>query len=147
MLRALPDDVLKKGGNAIRAGMRDGLKVIKTAAESNLDAIVAAPNVGGQDLSTGTLKASLRISRMKMSAGVKGEAYRFGVKRGVKYPETRGKDITAAQVARLLEAGTEERAPLPWIRPAYEQNKELAAQTAVNVVSAKLQSILDRIAR
>lgn len=147
MLRALPDEVLRKGGNAIRAGVRDGLKVIKAQAEANLDAIIAEPNKDGRDVSTGTLKASLRISRGKMPPGVKGESYRFGVKRGAKYPETRGEGITAAQIARQLEAGTENRAPMPWIRPAFELRKAEAAQVAVNSISAKLDSIIARLAR
>ena len=147
MLRSLPDEVTKKGGNAVRSGLRDGLRIIMDAAGRNLDAIVAAPNVGGADLSTGTLKGALRMSRTKPPAGEKGEAYIFRIKRGVKYPAERGENITAAQVGRLLEEGSEKRAPMPWVRPAYEQNKEAAAQTAVDSISKRLDAIFKRLSR
>lgn len=142
MLRSLPDDVLKKGGGAVRAGLRDGLKVIQSAAVANLDAIIAEPNIGGGDNSTGLLRDNVVLRRAKMPAGVKGEAYRLRIS-SKKYPGEKG--VTTTQVGRQLETGTELRTAMPWMRPAYEMHKEEAAQVAVDRIGARLDAILKKL--
>lgn len=144
MLRALPDEVLKKGGNAIRLGLRKGAKLIQDEALKNLDVIIAEANKDGQNVSTGRLRASVAVRKYKPTAGQKGESYIVRIS-NKQYPDE--EYVSTAQVARLLEYGTANRAPMPFIRPAYELKREQAAQLAVDTTSAALQRILDRLTK
>lgn len=147
VLRGLPAEVSKQGGNIVRTSVRNAAKIVHAAVISNLDAIIAAPNEGGVDASTGTLRDSIGVRRGKMDGGQKGERYRVSVKRGVRYPQEKGDAVTAAQVARLLEYGTEKRAPMPFIRPAFESTKQQAAQSMVDEVSKRLDALIKRLDR
>ena len=147
LLRALPAEVSKQGGNIVRTSVRNAAKIVQSAVLANLDAIIAEPNVGGSDLSTGTLRESIGVRRGKMDAGQKGERYRVSVKRGAKYPPEKGDGVTAAQVLRLLEYGTEKRAPMPIVRPAFEATKQQAAQSMVDEVSKRLDALIKRLDR
>ena len=144
MLRALPNDVLKQGGNAIRLGLRKGAKLIQDAALQNLDAIIAEANKDGQNVSTGRLRASVVVRKYKPTRGQKGESYIVRISNR-KYPDE--EYVSTAQVARLLEYGTANRQAMPFIRPAYAARRVEAAQLAIDTTSARLQLILDRIAR
>jgi HK97 gp10 family phage protein len=142
MLQNLPDAVLKQGGNAIRFGLRKGIKVIHDAALQNLDAIIAENNKDGVFVSTGRLRASIVIRRSRMAPGIKGDSYIVRIS-NKSYPDE--EYVSTAQVARLLEYGTATRQPMPFIRPAYESRKVESAQLAVTTIEARLQRVLDKL--
>lgn len=115
-----------KAVDPVRAALRQAGNVILRQARANVDAITAKPNIGGRDLSTGLLKRSIKVYRPKkrfmrghsdmMQVRVDSKA-RYSVARaGKKYPRV-------SDVAFMLENGTERRAPIPFMRPAFEAKK------------------------
>jgi hypothetical protein len=146
MLKTLPAEVERQGGNAIRSALRDALKPMQAAAQAGVDRITATPNVGGVEVTTGLLRESIVIRRGRMPPGVKGERYLLRVSRK-RYGENRGRNVTTPQVGRLLEYGWENYTAQPWLRPAYEAEKAATAQRAVSSAEQRLQAILDRLTR
>ena len=54
-----------KAANPIRAALRQAANVIMKQARANVDGIVAMPNIGGRNLSTGLLKKSIKVYKPK----------------------------------------------------------------------------------
>lgn len=126
-LRQLPPEVVSKRGGPVRSSLRKAAKVLQVQAQLNVQAIIDAPNKGDLPTeSTGLLKKSIVIARGKQPASGRGETQLVKIKRGAKYPgkfqDAKG-SITAAKVGRLLEEGSEKRAPMPWLRPAFDAKK------------------------
>ena len=120
-LKALGPEASKRGG-PVRSAVRKAAVVIQKQAQANVQHIVATPNIGGQDYSTGTLRKSVRVMRQKArNDGVKGESYIVTVPRRARYdisPRTPS-GIGVATIGKMLEYGTAKRQPMPWMRPAY----------------------------
>jgi len=131
-LQGLPPELVSRRGGVIRQALRKGAVVMQKQVIANLQAIVAAPNVGGEDRSTGFLEKNIAVTRGKPPAGQNGERYLLRV-RNKAYPKKspKAKTVTTAQVARLLEYGTERRQPYPFIRPAFELKKQESLDTIV----------------
>lgn len=136
-----------KAANPVRAALRQAANVIMKQARANVDAIVATPNVGGRDLSTGLLKKSIKVYRPKKRymrghtdmAQVRVDSKaRYPVGRaGKKYPRV-------SDVAFMLEIGTERRAPMPFMRPAFENKKGEALEKFRTEFTTRVQQLIDR---
>ena len=137
-----------KGANPLRAALRQGANVIMRQARANVDAIVATPNIGGRDLSTGTLKKAIKVRRpnRRFWRAQHGEVVRIYVDHKIRYPVARaGKKYNRANdIAMMLEFGTERRAPMPFMRPAVENKKIAAAQTFRVEFERRVQQLVDR---
>lgn len=148
-LRGLPSEIVSKAGGPVKLALKRASDVFLQQAKANVRAIIDTPNASGEDESTGLLLLSLRSARMKKPAWLRnGEAYVIGVKPGQKYPEfrqTKKGDLTAAKVGRLLEYGTETRAPMPWLRPAFDARKAEAVDTFNREVTARTQKIIKKL--
>jgi len=132
-LRDLPKEFAGKGGNAVRAGVRAAAKVVQAELLTNLDQVIAEPNIGGVDESTGLLRESVRVTKRKVPNG-ESQIVRVSNR---KYPS----GATTAQVARLLEYGTENMTAKPFIRPAHEAKKEEAARLMVEDAQRRIDKV------
>jgi HK97 gp10 family phage protein len=63
------------------------------------------------------------------------------------YPGTKGKAVTTPQVARLLEYGTEKRAPMPFIRPAFDAAKGYVFGMFTAELGKRLNGIVKKLHR
>jgi HK97 gp10 family phage protein len=144
----MPPELVSKNGGPVRSALRKGAKVIAEQWKANIRGVVLEPNLDGLPTkSTGILEKSVRITRSKPPAGLKGEAVKIGIKRGQKYPVARGKGVTAAQVQRLLETGSEKMRPHPTIRPAFDVKKNEAVQVFVSDVNSRLVGLVKKLER
>lgn len=145
-LRELGPEARKNGG-PVRKSLRKAAKIIQAREIENLRGIILEPNEGGlPSESTGLLEKNVVIARGKMAAGQKGERVVVRV-RNKRYPEKSGKPVTTAQVARLLEGGTEKMQEHPWIRPAYDAKKQEAVQVFVTELPKDIVALQKKLAR
>jgi HK97 gp10 family phage protein len=148
-LRALPPEVVSKNGGPVRTALRRGAVIIQKQAQDNVQAIIDAPNADGRFVSTGTAKRAIRIKRVRPLRGQKGEAFIVAVKRQryegrrIKRKGRREAELMANDVLFMLESGTERRAPMPWMRPAFESKKV----EALRMFTAELPRAIDRIVK
>lgn len=146
-LRALGPAASKRGG-PVRAAVRKGAVVIQKAAQENIERIVAEPNVGGDDDSTGLLAKSVKPMRAKAAQKYKGETYFVTIPKRARYPiSTRTPSgIDVATVGKMLEYGTSKRKPMPWMRPAFHAKKEEAAQVMATEVEKGIAKLEAKVA-
>lgn len=147
VLRKLPAEVVSKAGGPIKFGVKAAAEVLRDEAKQNVQRIIDEPNVGGVNKSTGLLKKSIIASRGRMPAGVNGEMYRVRIKPRQRYPESRGENLTAVQIGRQLEFGTEKRAPMPWLRPAFDAKKREALRVFVSEVNKRTTAAIKKLER
>lgn len=128
-LRALPAELGSKGGGPIRSALFQSAKLLREAAKA------AAP------VRTGNLQQNIIAyrSRNPRSEGAT-EKYSIGMRKGTRRyannPRNRRKGRAlqtfktagAAYYGRFLELGTAKMAPRPFLRPAFEANKEQAVE-------------------
>lgn len=151
-LRALPAELVSKRGGPVRRALRKAAVPLLDEAKANVRRIIDTPNKEGDDRSTGLLLLSLAVKRSKMNPGVNGEAVSVAIKRGQFYPQFRQaktEKVSAAQVGRQLEYGTERRSPMPWLRPAFDAKKQAAVDTFVAEVKQGIEAVkkkMDKIA-
>lgn len=144
-LRSLPPELVSRRGGVVRSALRKGAVVIQKEWQANIQRIVDAPNLGDWPAdSTGLLKKNVVVTR-DSKPGRHLAAERFVVRvRNKRYPNVTGKKpVTTAQVARLLEAGTEKRPPMPFAAPGYMSKR----QVALNTVVAELNKGIARVIR
>lgn len=149
-LRRLPPEIVSKAGGPVKMSLKRAAELLRDEAKANVRRIIDTPNEGGDDLSTGLLLLSIQAKRSRMRGGERGEAFVVAIKRGQRYPQNRQGQkggITAVQVGRLLEYGTERRQPMPWLRPAFDAKKGAAVQTFVAELTARTQKVIDRVER
>lgn len=143
-LRELPPELVSSRGGPVRTALRNASKVLVNEAKANVQKIIDEPNIGGGDISTGTLQKNIitvRDSKMK----AKGERYYVRVRRK-KYADGRTKK-TATGVGALLEHGTEKRKPMPWMRPAFDSKKNEVVQFFPRELRRQLDRITKKLAR
>jgi HK97 gp10 family phage protein len=145
LLRDMPKEFSDKAGRAVRSSVRAAAKLIEAEVVANLGAVIADPNVGGVDASTGLLRNSIKTTKRQVRTG---ESYVVRVS-NKKYPKRPGaeddeQEVSTPQVARLLEYGTEKSQPHPFIRPAFEAKKEEAVRLMISESEKKLQKIVDK---
>lgn len=148
-LKELPPELVSKNGGPVRAALRKGGNVILKQAQANVQTIIDTPNIDGQFVSTGLAKKSIRIKRIRPLNNAKGEAFIVSV-RPSKYAGKRinrkGRneaDLQANDVLFMLEAGTERRPAMPWMRPAFEAKKS----EAITIFNRELPKAIDRIVK
>lgn len=148
-LRALGPEASKRGG-PVRAAVRKGAVVIANEAKANVRRIVATPNMGGGDVSTGLLEKSIKPLRAKARRdGVKGETFIVTVPKRARYPISKRtpSGIGVATVGKMLEYGTSKRQPMPWMRPAFHAKKDEAAKVMADEVLKGIERLEKKLAR
>lgn len=148
-LEQLQREIGDKAASPVRLALRDGAKVLVDEAKSNVRRIIDEPNESGENESTGLLLLSIRAARGRMPPGKKGEAMVIGVKRGV-YPANRQakkEQLTAVQIGRLLEYGSERREPMPWLRPAFDAKKNEAVAVSKTSLTTRVEKLIKKLAR
>ena len=137
-----------KNANPLQAALRQGANVILRATRANVDAIVAIPNINGRDLSTGTLRRAIKVRRpnRRFWRAQHDEVARVYIDHKARYPVSRAgtKYNRANDIAMMLEFGTEKRAPMPFMRPAFENTKQQAAETFRAEFEKRVQQLIDR---
>lgn len=142
-LKALGPEASKRGG-PVRAAVRKAAVVIQKEAQANVRRIVAIPNVGGGDESTGLLEKSIKPMRQKARKdGVKGESFIVTAPRRARYPisEKTPTGIGVATVGKMLEYGTSRNRPHKWMGPAFHAKKS----EAVEVMRDELLKRIDKL--
>lgn len=143
-LKALGPAASKRGG-PVRAAVRKAGNVIKKQMVANIERIVAEPNVGGDDESTGLMAKSVKVVRAKAPKKYKGETAFVLIPKRIRYPigTKTPSGIGVARVGQILEYHTSVKNPgTKWARPAFHAKKEEAAQTMATEVEkgiAKLE--------
>lgn len=141
-LKSLPPELVSKNGGPVRLAARKALVPMREDAKANVRSIVAEPNKDGlPSESTGLLEQNIVISRAKPRQN--GERFLLRVRRKAYPKEGAGKTVTTPQVGRLLEYGTEKMVAHPWLRPAYEKNRE----GALHIFTAELNKGIARIVK
>lgn len=154
-LKALGPEASKRGG-PIRAAVRKGAMVIVNEAKANIRKIVAEPNIGGDNVSTGLMEKSVKPMRAKARRdGVKGETFVVTIPRKARYPITQRtpSGIPVATVGRILEYHQHKAAdggthpPKPWMRPAFHAKKDEAAKVMADEVLNGIARLEKKLAR
>lgn len=107
----------------------------KEAAVTMRDAMVA-----GAPEETGFLKEHFNIKFTTIREGIGGEAF-VGPAGKVNYPKRGGKKsrtVAVASVARFFEFGTSKMAAKPFMRQAFNSNKDRAMQQIIDFIKKAL---------
>lgn len=151
VLKLLPPELVSKAGGPVKIGLRDAALLLRDEAKVNVRRIIDAPNEGGEaSKSTGLLLLSIVAGRSRPAPGVKGERFAVRIRANQRYPANRqdsAGSLTAAQIGRQLEYGTERRAPMAWMRPAFDAKKEAAVQVFTTTVRTRLDAIVKKLER
>lgn len=147
-LKELPAEVVSKNGGPVRSALAKAARMMRDKTQQNLQSIIDAPNEGGEQTeSTGLLKKNIIAKRGRLGGGEKGELYSVRVRNKV-YPDKKGKRVSTAQVARLLEYGSERlNPPKPFMRPAFDSEKSKVISLFVSELNKKLGAIVRKLAR
>jgi len=148
-LRALPKEVSQKNGGPVRRVLRKAANLIRDEAKRNVSRIVAAPNIGGADVSTGTLEKSISVVRGRPHRTLNGERMMVLIPKRRRYAVAKRtpSGISVATVGRMLEYGTEKRKPMPWMRPAFHAKKSEAVQLVVRELPRDIARVATKLAR
>lgn len=148
-LQDLPKEVSQKRGGPVRTALRKGANVIRAQAQLNVQRIIATPNAGGRDESTGLLEKSIRVVRGRPHKTLNGERMFVLVPKRIRYPISKRtpSGIGASIVGRMLEYGTVKRAPMPWMGPAFHAKKGEAVTTIVTELRKGIDKAVEKLAR
>lgn len=132
-LSNLPKTTQRK---AITPSMRDAMKIVKKAAESNIASIVSGE-------ATGVLEKSLAIYSLKKFRG----QYRVAVqvKRGKvnKKKLINGSPVRVGLYASVLEYGKSNQPPRSWIRKAAKENVSSVRQSVSSNIAKRLPEAIE----
>ena len=154
VLESLPSEMVSKRGGPVRRALAKAARTIRDPARTNLRSSLAQYNPttpDGQMIANSGLTAKNVITRLRRLKTEKGEWYTVTVayKPHPNYPDNRyrGRQIKYNDIAFFVENGTSKQPARPWLRPAYEQNKEKAVQVfdqdlaqSLNILVAQLES-------
>lgn len=151
-LQAFPKEMSAKGG-PVRAGVRKGAMVIVKEMQANVQQIIATPNIGGNDYSTGLLQKSIKPVRAKAPKQYKGETFFVMIPRRARYPVTQ-KTPTGMPVVRIgqfLEYGNSGGAGINvpetrWARRAFAAKKQEAARVMIAETEKGISKIEKKLA-
>lgn len=146
-LKRLPAEIVSKSGGPVKNALKVGAEVLRAEAALNVRKIIDEPNKSGGDESTGLLLLSIQSKRSKPSMGQKGEAFVVSIKRNQRYPPKFGKKLSAVQIGRQLEFGTEKRPPMPWLRPAFDAKKEAAIAAFTVNIKERIAAVIAKLDR
>lgn len=145
-LKSLPPELVSRRGGPVRAALRKAAVVIQKQEIENLQAIIAEPNKGSADQSTGLLEQNIVVSRSRLKGGQNGERYLVRIRK--KSYQVNGKPVVTPQVARLLEYGSERlHPPKPFIRPAFDAKKNEAVNTFVTETNKGIERVYKKLKR
>ncbi|MDQ3288648.1 MAG: hypothetical protein M3Q42_10400 [Pseudomonadota bacterium] len=149
-LKRLPPEIVSKAGGPVKLALMKAAEVLRDEAKLNVRRIIDEPNKDEEPReSTGLLLLSIQAKRGRV-IGQKGEAQVVSIKRGQKYPDGRQPkkgDLTATQVGRLLEYGSEKMQAKPWLRPAFEAKKQEAVETFTREITKRATATIKRLER
>lgn len=150
-LKALPPEIVSKRGGPVKTALRKGALVIQKEWQAQIRRIIDDPNAGGlPGESTGLLHKSIQVKRNSRPKEVgANEAYQVKIKARQRYPNASTADgpVTAAKVGRLLEVGTERRAPMPWATPGYFAKRQAALDTVVSELGKGIAAVIRKMER
>lgn len=145
-LRSLPAEIVSKRGGPVRAALRKGAVVLQKQAKANLQAAVNGATSSGQRESTGLLLKNLVVTRGKAPSTGKGERYLVRVRRKV-YPDRTGEVTTTLKTAQILEYGSSQQPPEPWLRPAFAARSAEAVTVTIAQLNAAIEKIVATLAQ
>lgn len=146
MLQQLPAEVVSKRGGPVKLALKKGATVIYKQADINLMLATQGMVADEKQYSTGLLRKNLIVSRGKEPVGSKGERYLVRVRRK-SYPGRKGEVTTTLKTAQILEYGSENQQPEPWIRPAFQSKAEEAIKTISDDLVSRLEKIVKKLSR
>ena len=147
-LKALPPEIVSKRGGPVRKALRKGAMVIVNEWKAQVQRVIDEPNVNAEpEQSTGLLKSSIGAT-LDSKPQRHGANERYVVRpRNRKYPNTGKHVVTTAQVARLLEYGTEKMAAHPWAVPGYMASRQRALDTVVRELNLGIDLIVKKLSK
>ena len=134
-LKELPNRIAR---NALRQSVARGAVVIRDEAKARAPVSTTPPAPG--DPLPGTLKRSIVIKHDKDRSILTSQTYVVAVRQGKKY-RNQGKKGNRSQDAyywRWVEFGTVKMAARPFMRPAFEAQKEAAVQEIARVLAERI---------
>jgi HK97 gp10 family phage protein len=135
-LKALPPEIVSKGGGPVRTALRKGGVVFQKAYIENVQLIVDQPNKDGSTpQNSKTLEKAIIVSRRK-PRGFKGEVFQVRVKRGARAPNGQ----TASKYGGVLEFGYEGVPAKAPMRTAFETKKDEALSTIVSEMRKRTEA-------
>lgn len=148
-LQALPKEVVQKRGGPVRKVARNAVHIIRDEARQNVERIIATPNIGGDDVSTGRLVKSIRTVKGRSHKTLNGERYMMLIPRRARYPisQRTPTGMPVAMVGRMLEYGTARRQPMPWARPAFHAKKGEAVRYVQTNLPKEIDKVVKKLAR
>lgn len=150
-LKKLPPEIVSKAGGPVKLALRDAANLLRDEAKVNVRKIIDEPNIDGEaSKSTGLLLLSIVAGRSKPSPGIKGERFAVRIRARQKYPENRQdkeNSLTAVQIGRQLEYGTERREPKPWLRPAFDSKKNEAVAAFTRTLNKRVDALVKKLDR
>lgn len=123
-MKALSEDVNLKIG---RAGVAAGAGLIARAAKAK------AP------ILTGNLKKNIITKRIPPGETNMTSEYIVTVRQGKLTQKQKAKGLQDAYYGRFVEHGTAKMAAKPFLRPAYDENKEKAVEAIKERIAARLE--------
>ena len=133
----------------MRKVLRKAAHVIRKEAQANVPRIVADPNVGGKDESSGLHEKSIKVVKGRAHKTLNGERMFVMIRKAARYPvdERTPTGIGVATVGKMLEYGTSKRQPMPWARPAFHAKKQEAVDTIVRELPKEIDKIVAKLSR
>jgi HK97 gp10 family phage protein len=136
-LKALPPEIVSKGGGPVRTSLRKAGVVFQKAYQENIRAIVDEPNKDGSTpANSRTLEKAVIVSRRKPRPGFKGEIFAVRVKRGARAPNGQ----SANKYGGVIEFGYEGVPAKAPMRKAFETNKDQALTVFVSEMQKRVEA-------
>lgn len=150
-LKRLPPEIVSKAGGPVKLSLKEAAEMLRDEAKGNVRRIIDTPNIDREASdSTGLLLLSIQAKRSRVARGKNGEAYVVGIRRKQLYPASRQGQkggITAVQVGRLLEYGTEYMVAKPWLRAAFDAKGGAALNLFVKRLTERTQKVIKKLER
>lgn len=147
-LMSLPPELVSKRGGIVLKALRKGARIIQKHARSNLENNTRSPGKTGENWGTGFTAKKIITKRGRTPAGIKGEKVVITVRQEV-HPSAnrmRGKQIQANDIAFMMEYGTAKQEAEPWIRPAFNSQKEWATEVVGYELVSQLNKVVAKLA-
>lgn len=154
-LQELPPELVGRNGGPVLRALQKSADVVRAQARANLQRIISQPNEragpgGGPapNRSTGLMVKSIQRRRVRMEKG-KGERVEIGFPNRVRYdPAIAGQKYRRVRdVAWMLEFGTANRAPMPFMRPAFSAKGREAAAMFETAIRTEIDKLTKKLAR
>ena len=145
-LRKLPPEVVSKNGGIVLKALRKGANVIKKHARSNLERSVRNAGKTGVSYATGFTEKKIVLKRGRMRGN--GERVIVTV-RPDPHPNQnkyRKRNIQANDIAFIMEHGSSKQPAEPWMRPAFNAQREWAMETAKIDLLTQLDKVVAKLA-